>query len=212
VGAVGGRGAGDVEHESGVVLELAVPRQDAAPDVVAHHAGQGARLGGTDPAWLGQGAAPGAGAEPEQVAGPHAAARQERLDRRHVVGQGNEHRQRVHQVRGGVLHEDAPLHGALVGDADLPLRQVAQPTVDELRAPARRAPGDVEGVDGHHREPARGGVERDAGPGDTQADHEQVGALGDARRARGDAGVVAARSRTCECRGRGHRGALLPLA
>ena len=50
-------------------------------------------------------------------------------------------------------------------DADRALGEVAQAAVDELGAPAARAPGEVAALDERDAQPARGGVERGAGAG-----------------------------------------------
>ena len=68
------------------------------------------------------------------------------------------------------LHQDAALDGALVGDADLAVGEVAQPAVDQLGGPAGGAEGEVVGVDGEHGQAAGDGVEGDAGAGDAEAD------------------------------------------
>ena len=95
-------------------------------------------------------------------------------------------------MRGGGLHQDAALERALVGDVELEVGQVAQPTVDHLGAPAAGAPGQVERVHGDHVEAPAGGVEGDAGSGDPEPDDEHVGAIGQPGGADGDpAGVVA---------------------
>ena len=191
VRAVGDGGAGDREHQACVVLELAVPgEQAAAQPVPAYDGGERERLGDPDPARPGQRLATGAGAEPEQVAGAEArrgrAAAWERL----ISGvKRHQHRQRVDEVRCGRLHQDAALDGALVGDVELALGEVAQPAVHELGAPAAGAEGDVVGVDGDDGQAAAGGVERDAGAGDAEADDEDVGGLRDAVEADPDACV-----------------------
>ena len=66
------------------------------------------------------------------------------------------------------------LDGTLVGDADLAVGEVAQPAVDELAGPARRAEREVVGVDGEHGQPAGDGVEGDADAGDAEPDDEDV--------------------------------------
>ena len=83
------------------------------------------------------------------------------------------------EVRGGDLHQDAALDGALVGDADLAVGEVAQAAVDQLGGPARRAEGEVVGVDGERGQSAGGGVEGDAGAGDAEADDEHVDVVGE---------------------------------
>ena len=168
------------EHEAYVVLELAVPGQDrAAQPFTSYDGGEGERLGDTDPAWPGERLAAGPRGQPQQVTGADAVACQRGLGPPDARGERHQHRQRPDQVWGGGLHQDAPLDGALVGHVQLALRQVAQPAVDQLGAPAAGAEGDVLGVDGDHVEPAGGSVERNAGAGDAEADHEDVGPLGD---------------------------------
>ena len=91
------------------------------------------------------------------------------------------------QVRGGDLHQDPALDGTLVGHVELALGEVAQAAVDQLGAPPAGAEGDVVGVDGDHVEAAAGGVERDSGAGDAEADDEDVRGLGDLVEAHVDA-------------------------
>ena len=184
-GPVGGGGAGDREDEAYVVLELAVPGQDrAAQPLASYDGGEGERLGDTDPTWPGKRLAAGPRGQPQQVAGADAAAGQRGLGPPDARGERHQHRQRPDQVGRGGLHQDAALDGALVGDVELALGQVAQPAVHQLGAPAAGAEGDVLGVDGDHVEAAGGGVERDAGAGDAQADDEDVGRTRGCRRDR----------------------------
>ena len=79
------------------------------------------------------------------------------------------------------------LDGALAGDRELALREVAQAAVDELGRPARRAERQVVRVDCEHRQAAGDGVEGDTGAGDAEADHHDVHLVGDAVEAGDDA-------------------------
>ncbi len=178
VRAVGGGGPCHCEHEAHVVLELAVPREDPATQARAAYDGsQGQRLRHPDAAGPGQGLAAGARGQPQQVTGADAGAGQPLLDTTDGRCQGHQHRERVHEVGRRGLHQDAALDRTLVGDVELPLGEVAQAAVHQLGAPPARAERDVLGVDGHHAEPAAGGVERHSGPGDAETDHEHVGGL-----------------------------------
>ena len=67
--------------------------------------------------------------------------------------EGNQERQHRDQVRSRV-QEDLPLGQGLVHEPELPLLQVAEPTVDELRRPRRRAGGEVITLDQGHRQAA----------------------------------------------------------
>ena len=142
------------------------------------------RLGGGDPARAREGLAAGAGAEAEQVAGGEAGAGGRGLAAADGVVQRHQHRQRVGEVRGGRLHQDAALDRALVGDADLAVGEVAQAAVHQLGRPARGAERQVVGVDGQHREPAGRGVEGDTGAGHAEAGDDQVDLVGQASAAR----------------------------
>src|SRR6185503_15836831 len=59
-------------------------------------------------------------------------------------------------------------------EMEIPVLEIADATVDETRRSARRAGREVAFVDQGDREPAHGGVARDAGTGDTAADDENV--------------------------------------
>ena len=63
--------------------------------------------------------------------------------------------------------------------------EVAQAAVHELGGPARRAEGEVVLVDREHRQAAGDRVERDAGAGDAEADHDDVDLGRDVGRGRG---------------------------
>ena len=188
VGAVGRRGAGDRDHQPRVVLELSVPgEQPAAQRLRAHRRGQAEGLGGVEAAGAREGAGAGARGAAEHVAGLEASPRHRGATARHRVVEGREHRQGVDEVRRGDLHEDAALDGALLGDRELALGEVAQAAVDQLRRPARGAEGEVVRVDGEHGETAGDGVEGNAGAGDPEADHHDVDPVGDAGQAGSDA-------------------------
>ena len=113
-------------------------------------------------------------ATPEPVAGLHAGPEQGGLAVAGVLVEREQERQRVGQVRGGDLHQDPALDRTLVGDPDLAVGEVAQAAVDELAGPARRAEGQVVGVDGEHAQPAGDRVEGHPGAGDAEADDEDV--------------------------------------
>ena len=87
---------------------------------------------------------------------------------------GHEERQRPDQVRRGRPHEDGALAGALPRQADLAVRQVAQPAVHELRRPAAGARGEVGALQQDDGEPAARGVERDPGAGHPAAHDDDV--------------------------------------
>src|SRR5690606_4380360 len=112
------------------------------------------------------------------------------LEAREVVGQlerpvdGREERQRPREVRG-VAQQDGPLAQGLAHERELRavgvldrLLEVAHAAVDELRAAAARAGGEVGALHEGDLEPAARGVERRAGPRGAAADHEHVEALG----------------------------------
>ncbi len=105
---------------------------------------------------------------------------------RHRGVERHHHRQCVGQVGSGDLHQDASLHRALVGDADLAGGQVAKAAVHELRGPARGAEGQVVRIDGEHRVPAADRVEGDPGAGDAEPDDHDVDLGGRVDQAGGD--------------------------
>ena len=164
VGAVPGGRARDGGDQPGVVLELAVPGEQAAAQAgAAQPRGVLQGLGGGDPARPRQRRPPGVRAEPQQVAGEDAGAHHRRVPVRDAGGERQHPRHRAGQVRGRHLHQQAALDGALVRHAELPLGEVAQAAVHELGGPPRGAEGQVVRVDGQHGEPAGDRVER--GPG-----------------------------------------------
>ena len=174
-GAVGGSGPGDADDESRVVLELAVPRHErAAQAVAADRRGEPRGLGHRDAARAGQDADAGASGAAQDVAGDKAEPGQA-LGARIDGGQkGHDDRDRPDEVRRGAGEEDLALAGALVGDADRALGEVAQAAVDELGAPAAGAPGEVLALEQRNRQAARRGVESDARAGHPAADDKDV--------------------------------------
>ena len=168
-------GAGEADGQARVVLELGVPGQEAAAQAVARDAGgetqQLVDVGAPrarEVAGRGAGEAAQAVAEREADAGEALGARVDLRRQRHGL------HDRPDEVRCGLGEQDVALAGALHGDADRALGQVAQAAVDELGAPAARAPGQVAALDERDAQPARGGVQRDAGAGDAAADDEEV--------------------------------------
>ena len=82
------------------------------------------------------------------------------------------------EVRRQALGEQAPLVERLAHEPEVEALEVAQAAVDELARAAGGAGGEVALLDQRHREPAAGGVERDAAAGDAAADDEDVEQLG----------------------------------
>jgi hypothetical protein len=85
----------------------------------------------------------------------------------------HQHRQRLDQM-GRELDEQRALEQRLAHQAEVEVLQVAQAAVDQLGGTARGAGGEVGALDQGHAVAARGGVERDAGPGDATADDGEV--------------------------------------
>ena len=142
--AVRRRGAGEGHHQARVVLELAVPaEQAAAQPVAAHRRDQPLHLDGAHPARAGQDAARRAGGPAQPVAGPVGRSDQQLLPAGRPGAQGHDHRQRPDQVRSGAAQEHVALAGGLEGQADVAGGQVAQPAVHELARPAAGAVGEV---------------------------------------------------------------------
>ena len=83
-------------------------------------------------------------------------------------------RERAGQMRGDPGEQQVPLGGALVRDAELTRRQVAQSAVDELRAPPARAVGEVVAFDEDGAQAAARGIQCQPDPGDAAADHDDV--------------------------------------
>ena len=184
-----GGGAGDRGDQPGVVHELAVPGQQAAAQ--ARPGGGRARAGGSR------------GREPARAragsrgrCAPPGAARRRRAARpwprrpgaRRPRGQRQHHRHGVGQVRRRALHQHPALDRALVSDADLALREVAQPAVDELGATSARCRTPGRGRRRRHGQPPRDGVQSDPGARDAQPDDDQVDRRWSARRGRGGSG------------------------
>ena len=124
-----------------------------------------------------------------------------RLGGRHAAVERRHERQRAHEVRRDRAHQQRPLARGLPGEAPLAVLEVAQAAVDELGAPAARAVGEVAALEQRDRQPARGGVERDAGARDAAADHDEVDRL-----ARGERVELRGAARGVErCAGHGRR-------
>ena len=126
--------------------------------------GRRRREAGRERQGLGGGDPPRAGAGSGARCGPRRAARRRRRCRpaggrpaggSMVSASGSSIGSGVGQVGGGDLHQDAALDGALVGDADLAVGEVAQAAVHQLGRPARRTEREVVGVDRQHGQAAR---------------------------------------------------------
>jgi hypothetical protein len=89
----------------------------------------------------------------------------------------DEERQDVHEV-WRVAQRDLALGEGLAHEAELLLLQVADPAVHELRRARRRADGEVAPLHERRAQPAAGGVEGTAGPGDPAPDDDDVELLG----------------------------------
>ena len=170
-GAVDSSGAGDREHQPGVVGGGVVV-QVAAGEAVA---GDGREVGeggvGLEP--LVQPADAEAAGE---VVHPHRRAERPGDPARDdaVPGQDrDQERQELDEVRR-VAAQPLALVERLVDEADIALLEVAQPPVDELGALRRRAAGEVLGLDEGGAQAAGGGVEGDPDAGDAAADDEHV--------------------------------------
>ena len=167
-----------LEDEAGVVGAV-VEVASAADEAVALHR----RLGG-DHATAAEHAVPLHAPE----AGEHVVERQagrqlEEADRAAPVDRDDE-LLRPDQVRGQRPQPLALAHG-LEDEAHVPLLQVAEPAVDQLRRAARRAAREVATLDHGGPEAAHRGVARDAGAVDAAADDEDVERLLDERSERG---------------------------
>src|SRR5438094_1194893 len=90
--------------------------------------------------------------------------------------QRDEERQHADQV-GSVLEQALALGEVLVDERELPLLEVAQPSVDQLGGLRRRAGREIAALDQRGTQTARGGVEGHPGPGDAASDHEEVEVL-----------------------------------
>ena len=95
-------------------------------------------------------------------------------DLRQLGKKRDDDRDRPREVRRGGREHDAPLPRALMRDPDSALREIAQPAVNKLGTPARRAEREVVLLDQRDGQPARDGVERGTGAGHAAADDENV--------------------------------------
>jgi hypothetical protein len=89
---------------------------------------------------------------------------------------GEEEGNGPHQVRVGA-HQEIALAAGLAHDAQVPVGQVAQAAVHELRRTARSARGEVAALDQQRAQPARRGVPQDARARDASAHYQQVDSL-----------------------------------
>ena len=135
--AVRGSRARDGGDQPGVVLELTVPRQRAAGEAGGpQRRRHGEELGRREPTRRRQGVRRRAGAAAQQVAGAHPRPGQQLLGSTGRRRERHDVRHRAGEVGSGDLHQDAALDGALVGDADLAVGEVAQAAVHQLGGPA----------------------------------------------------------------------------
>ena len=167
--AEAGRGAGQGDHQPGVV-DLAVVVADRAADRVLAQRRE-------DPPGARRGSGAGAAACPRPdrrtSAGERVVERRRRRRSRPAArpgaagrsaragGQRHQDRHRPDQVRRepGGEQARAPC-SASCDQAELELLQVAQAAVDQLAGPAGGAGGEVAGLDQGHRQAPGGGVER----------------------------------------------------
>ena len=91
-----------------------------------------------------------------------------------VVGEREQERHRVHQVRREPLEEQRPLAERLTHQPDVQLLEVAQPAVDELARSRRGAGAKVPGLDEPYGQPSGDRVERDSGAHDAAADDQHL--------------------------------------
>jgi hypothetical protein len=174
-GAVPGRGSGERDHEACVVDELAVPlHEPAAQAGPTHPRYQSQHLGGADPAGSGQRGRRRSGRRAQGVGGGEPRTGEHGTGGRHRRGQRKHEGQRGDEVRCRTPEQDVALGGTLVRQPQVSGAEVTQPAVDELRTPPGCAEGKVVRVDGGDGQAAAGGVESHAGPGDSEADDEQV--------------------------------------
>ena len=80
----------------------------------------------------------------------------------------------LHEVRGQRAEQQVALGESLVHQREVEHLQVAQAAVHELRGAGRGPGSPVLHLDDRRAQPARRGVEGDAGAGDASADHEHV--------------------------------------
>ena len=102
----------------------------------------------------------------EETRANHPCRPQMRLVRQHE-------QQRLDDVRRGAQQHLA-LRQRFADEPEFVVLEVAQPAVDQLRAPRRRVRGEIVLLDQQNRESAPGGVARDARAVDAAADDEQV--------------------------------------
>ena len=95
-----------------------------------------------------------------------------------AVGQREQERQRLDQMRRQPGQRQLPLVQRLAHQPEFQLLEVAQAAVEHLRRPARRARGEVARLDQRHLEPAGGGVQRAPGTHHAAADDHDVELLG----------------------------------
>lgn len=166
---------GQGRHQPGVVGEPAVPRQQAAAQPVqAQRGGEMAGLHHGEAARRREGRPGRARRQPQRVPGVEPGPGEGGLPARHQRGERQHERLGVDQMGRRALHQDAALHRALVGDVEPAGGQVAQPAVDQLAAEAGGAERQVVGVDRHHPQSARRGVQGGARAGHAQADDQHV--------------------------------------
>ncbi len=108
----------------------------------------------------------------EEVVGPQTGGEFERPERAAPIEREDE-LLRPHQVRREALQALALAH-RLEHQAHVTLLEVAEPAVDQLRRPARRAGREVAALYERHSEPAHGRVARYAGAVDAAAHYEDV--------------------------------------
>ena len=174
-GAVLRGGAGHRGDQTGVVDELPVIGQQRAVEAVAAH-GRRQRDGASrvDPPRPGQRRRRRARQPAQPVAGREPESHQRPRRRGHLGEQRNQLRHRVYQMRGVAGHQDSAFDGAAPGDADIAGGQIAQPAVDQLRAPPAGAERQIVLLHQRDRQSPGRGVQGDAGAGDAAADDDDV--------------------------------------
>ncbi len=90
------------------------------------------------------------------------------------LGQRVQKRQRLDQMRRQGGQRQLALEERLTHQPEFQLLQVAQPAVEHLRGPARRAGGEVTGFDHRHFQPAGGGIQRGTRTHHAAADDHDV--------------------------------------
>src|SRR5699024_6846851 len=162
-------------HETGVVDELTVEGQDPSEQALPVHPRQESKgLSSVERAGAGKHVVGGAHGPAQQVADTRPAAYEQRAKCARVPVDRDDHGQRPYQVRCGDPHEQVTFTGALVGDVELPLGQVAQPAVDEFGAPSAGTEGQVVPFHQHRGQAAGGGVQGSSRAGDPGSDHQDV--------------------------------------